>query len=103
LNLADWYGLVGHALWICGLAVVLATLSMVHFEVRAGGGRLRDRLGARGPQMAIAVGVILFFAGLLFSADVWWERVVWGACAALAIVWFFRLWGRPGLNRGDGT
>ena len=102
MNLADWFGLAGHALWICGLAVLLATLSLVHFEARAGGNHLRHRLGGREPRMAIAVGLILFCAGLLLSTDTWWEWVVWGACAALAIFWLVRLRGRLGAGRGDG-
>ena len=103
MSLADWHGLAGHALWICGLAVLLATLGMVHFEARAAGERLRHRLGEREPQLAIAVGLILFCAGLLLSTDTWWERVIWGACLALAIVWLVRVWGRLGAGREDGT
>lgn len=103
LTLTSWYGLAGSALWICGLAVLLATLSMVHFEVRAAGGRLRDRLGDRRPQMAIAAGQILFCAGLLLISEPWWEKGIWAACGVLGIVWLVRLWRRLDADAGDGT
>ena len=103
MNLTSWYGLVGSALWICGLAVLLATLSMVRFEARAAWGRLRHRLGDRQPQMAIAVGQILFCAGLLLISDTWWEKGIWAACGVLGIVWLVRLWGRFDADAGDSA
>ena len=103
MNLTSWYGLAGSALWICGLAVVLATLSMLHFEVRARGERLRNRLKDREPQMAIAIGLILFCAGLLLIADTWWEKGIWAACGILGIIWLLCLWGRLDVDAGGGT
>ena len=99
--MTSWYGLAGNVLWICGLAVLLATLSMARFQARAGGERLRHRLGERKPQMAIAAGLILFCAGLLLGSDTMWEKGIWGACVVLAIVWFARLLGRVGADRGE--
>jgi len=101
LNLISWYGLAGNALWICGLAVLLATLSMVHLEARAGGQGLFRRLGERGPQMAIAAGLVLFSGGLLLGSDAWWQKGFCAACVMLGFVWLVRLWGRSGADRGD--
>ena len=103
MNLTSWYGLVGNTLWICGLAVLLATLSMLHFQVRAVGERFRDRLGAREPQMAIAMGQILFCGGLLLISEPWWEKGIWAACGVLGIAWLVRLWGRLDADAGGGT
>ena len=103
MELMSWYGLAGNALWICGLAVLLATLSMVHFEVRARGERLRNRLGEREPHMAIAIGLILFCAGLLLIGDTWWEKGIWAAFGVLGIVRLVRLWGRFDADSGGGT
>ena len=94
--MTSWFGLGGNALWIAGLAVLLATLSMVHFQARAGGERLRHRLGAWEPQTAIAAGLILFCAGLLLTSHAWWEKGIWGVCAALVSTWLARLWRRSG-------
>ena len=102
MNLTSWYGLAGHVLWICGVAVLLATLSMVRFDARAAGDRLRHRLREREPRMAMAVGLILFCAGLLLSSDAWWHRVIWGVCVVLAMAWLVRVWGRFGADGGDG-
>jgi len=103
MNLTSWYGLVGNTLWLCGLAALLATLSMLRFEVRAVGDRFRDRLGDREPQMAIAAGLILFCAGLLLIRYALWEKGIWAAFGVLGIVWLVRLWGRFGANAGDST
>ena len=103
MNLTGWYGLVGNTLWICGLAVLLATLSMLHFKARVVGERLRDRLGDRESQMAIAVGQILFCGGLLLISDTWWEQGIWAACGVLGIVWLVRLWGQFDADVGGGT
>ena len=103
MNLIRWYGLAGNTLWICGLAVLLAMLSMVHFEARARRERLRQRLGDREPRMAIAIGLILFCAGLLLIGDTWWEKGIWAAFGVLGIVWLVRLWGRFDADSGGGT
>ena len=97
--MTSWYGLGSNALWIAGLAVFLATLSMVHFQARTGEERLRHRLGERGPQMAMATGFILFCAGLLLSSHSWWEKGIWGVCAVLVLAWLVRLWRRSGADR----
>ena len=101
--MTSWYGLAGNALWIAGLAVLLATLSMARFQARAGGERLRHRLGERKPQMAIAAGLILFCTGLLLNSHTWWEKGIWGVCAALVFVWLVRLRRRSGAERGEGA
>ena len=103
MNLTNWHGLVGNTLWICGLAVLLATLSMLHYQVRAVGERFRDRLGDLEPQRAIAVGQILFCGGLLLVSDTWWEKGIWAAVGILGIVWLVRLWGRFDADVGGST
>ena len=99
----SWTRLVGSALWICGLAVCLATLSMAHYRARTGEDRLRDRLRGPSSRLAIAVGLILLCAGLLLTSDVWWEKGIWGLGAALLIYWAARLWRRRGADGGEGV
>ena len=99
----SWSGLVGNVLWICGLAVCLAALSMARFQARAGGEHLLDRLREPRSGMAIAAGLILFCAGLLLCSNTWWEMGIWGACVAWSSVWLTRQWGRLGAERGEGA
>ena len=92
MNLTDWTGLAGNALWIGGLAVLLVTLSMVRFKAIAGEESLCHRLARREPLRAIAVGLILCFGGLLACSGTWWEKGLWGLSAVLLIVWAARSW-----------
>ena len=101
--MVSWPGLVGNALWICGLAVCLATLSMAHYESRVGQDRLGSRLRRPEIHLALAVGMSLFSTGLLLSSGTWWEKVIWGVCAVLFIVWAVRAWRRRGATRDEGA
>ena len=101
MNLTDWTGLAGNALWIGGLAVLLATLSMVRFKAIAGEESLCHRLARREPLRAIAVGLILCFGGLLACSGTWWERGLWVVAVALGVAWLVHLWRRMGADRGE--
>jgi F0F1-type ATP synthase membrane subunit c/vacuolar-type H+-ATPase subunit K len=99
----DWSGLVGNALWICGLAVCLAALSMAYYETRAGQERLCSRLRRPELQLALAAGMSLFCLGLLLSSGTWWEKGIWGVCAILLTGWAVRAWRRRGATRDEGA
>jgi F0F1-type ATP synthase membrane subunit c/vacuolar-type H+-ATPase subunit K len=99
----DWSGLVGNALWICGLAVCLAALSMAYYETRAGQERLGSRLRRPELQLALAAGMSLVCLGLFSSSVTWWEKGIWGVCAILLIVWAVRAWRRRGATRDEGA
>jgi hypothetical protein len=86
----NWFGLLGNALWIVGVAVCLATVSMAHYRARVGAGRLWTGLRQPASWLALAAGASLFCAGLLLRSGSWWERGIWGLCAALCIVWAVR-------------
>ena len=101
--MVSWPGLAGNALWICGLAVCLATLSMAHYQAHVGQVRLSSRLKQPESHMALAVGLSLFCAGLLLSSGTWWEKGIWGVCAILLIVWAVRSWRRRGAARDEGA
>lgn len=79
----NWWGLAHNALWIIGLAVGLAVVSVAGHEAQRGNQRLRDKLAEAGFQSTASVGLALFCAGLLFSAQSWWERGLWGVLALL--------------------
>ena len=69
----DWLGLVGNALWIVGLAVDLAALSMAHYQARMAEARLWATLSGAGFQLALAAGTGLLCLGLMLVSGPWWQ------------------------------
>jgi len=74
----DWWGFLHNALWVIGLAVVLAALSMTSYRAHEEGARLWQKLSEPGFLLPFNAGITLFCVGLLFSSQVWWEWVLWG-------------------------
>lgn len=101
--MVSWPGLVGNALWICGVAVCLATLSMAHYQARAAQDRLGSKLNQPELQLVLAFGMSLFCLGLLISSGTWWQKGIWGFCAASLTVWAVRSWRRSGAAREEGA
>ena len=83
----DWLELAGNALWVLGVAVCLATLSMAYFQARADQDRVGNRLKQPRFRLALAAGAGLICAGLLLGSGPWWEKAIWGLGAGLAVVW----------------
>jgi hypothetical protein len=79
----DWWGVFHNALWVGGLAAIVAALSMANYQAHAARVRLRQKLGGPGFQLAFHAGMGLFCLGLLFGSPSWWERGVWSVLAAL--------------------
>jgi hypothetical protein len=90
----DWWGLVHNSLWITGLAVSLAALSVADYQAHYERVRLRLKLDEPGFQLALCAGMTLFCLGLLFSSRTWWERVMWGLLALLFATQVVWLWHR---------
>ena len=81
----DWAGVGQGALWVLGLATLLAACSRAHWL--SGRQRVRFRTVLASPvlQMACAAGLALLCAGLFFSARAPWERTAWAALGALYV------------------
>lgn len=80
----DWFGVASAALWILGLAILLAAVSIA----RSFDGRLRATrqvLTEPGFRAAIIAGMILFALGMSLSAGSWWERIGWFVVVALTL------------------
>ena len=94
----DGWLIVGSALWVSGLALLLATFSYQDWRAaRAGKGTERV-----GPPFAwgYEAGGSLFCVGLLLASRTWLERAAWGV-GLLLVIW---RWLRPrALYRDDGT
>lgn len=81
----DWYGVFRNALWILGLAVVLAAFSYSDWQ-RSGQNpkpSLRQAMTAPAFQAAFGLGMALFCIGLALSSRRWWEIAAWAALALL--------------------
>ena len=79
----DWNGACIAALWIAGLAVLLATLSHARWLSGAQGLRLGAVLSTPDFSLACDLGLALFSLGLCLSARPLWQRVAWGLLAVL--------------------
>ena len=80
----NWTSIGTGALWITGLAIILATISYAHWQARERGERLRAVLGVFGCQVALDFGMVLLCTGLFFTARSTWERLAWAALALLS-------------------
>ncbi|MCS6845764.1 MAG: hypothetical protein NZ528_15800 [Caldilineales bacterium] len=90
----DWYGVFRNALWVLGLAVVLAAFSYADWWRRIQSPRLslRQALGSAGFQAAAGLGMVLFSVGLALSSPRWWETAAWAVLALLFAWQAFAAW-----------
>ena len=86
----DWVGVATNGLWLLGLAMGLAVLSYADWSAHSAHRRLRDVLGQPAFRIALWSGLTLFCVGVALSGGQWWERVLWGALAVMAVVEVWR-------------
>ena len=77
----DWFGVFYNALWIFGLAIVLAALSYGDWRRRLAVPKesFRHALAEPGLQAAVSLGFTFFCAGLALGSAVWWQIAAWVA------------------------
>ena len=87
--MVEWLGVATNSVWILGLALVLAVLSYADWSAHTTRQRLREVLGRAAFRVALWSGLTCFCAGVALSGGRWWERILWGVLAvmALAEVW----------------
>lgn len=75
----DWYGVFRNALWIAGLAVILAAVSYGDWRraLHSPKESIRHALGRPAFLAAFSIGMVLFCAGLALSFTMWWEIAAW--------------------------
>ncbi len=88
----DWLELAGAALWVLGLALCLAVLSMARYQANVDAESVFRRMQHPGLRAALASGSSLFCVGLLLVSDPWWQRGSWALAAAVSVVWAVRSW-----------
>ena len=72
-----WLGLVQHSLWIIGLAILLATISLAHSTASLRKESFLQSLSRPTYRLAIAGGTLAFGLGLMWLAGALWLRVAW--------------------------
>lgn len=84
----DWFGVFHNALWVMGLATILAALSYVDWWRTRQLPRLgfRQALGTPGFLLAFNIGAVLFCSGLALGSHAWWQIVAW-SILALMFAW----------------
>ncbi len=93
----DWIGIATNSGWIVGLAIDLAVLSYADWKSHHIGQRLRDALGQAAIRFPLWGGLTLFCLGVALSGGRWWERLLWGVLAVMALA---EAW-RAGRARSD--
>jgi hypothetical protein len=93
-----WGTLLAHALWIGGLGIALALLSIAYHQAASEGVGLRERLAARGSLVAGYLAGMLVCLGLLLGASSAWVRLI-AAGVLLVAVWSLG----PHLQRERGS
>jgi len=77
LDLIDWRLVGFSALWLLGLATLLATFSFADYTAQASQTRTRQVLGRPSYQLALNTSLVLFCLGLSGSSRAWWETGLW--------------------------
>lgn len=80
-----WLGLVHHALWIVGLAILLATFSLADWRAGLQKTSMRQSLWQPAYRLTIAVGIIAFALGLMFLAEALWLKIAWMGVIVLSL------------------
>jgi hypothetical protein len=75
-----------NALWILGLAVVLAVWSYARYTAHGHGIRIRDKLNMLKYALALNGGLLLFLSGMALTEDRWFAIILWVLVGAGVIV-----------------
>ena len=94
----DWIALLPGALWITGLALVLAVFSWCFYAASLARTGLRAQLASPGFSFVTSLGLTLVMLGLaLRKGGSLWMAIIWLALALgfLTVAWLsFRAWRR---------
>lgn len=74
LNVLD---VIYNALWILGLAVLLAVWSYARYTAQVKGVRVRDKLDELKYALVLNSGLLLFLCGMALTEDRWLARILW--------------------------
>lgn len=92
MNLIDWTFVGFSALWILGLSINLAALSLADYERSQNKERFRVVWARRGYQLASNLGLACFCFGVLGVVKSDWEGLIWGLLGAAFLFFTYRAW-----------
>lgn len=73
----DVWQVIFNALWILGLALLLATWSYARYAAYEAGVKTRVKFAELRYALALNVGLLLFIAGMAATENRWWARGLW--------------------------
>lgn len=76
--------------WIFGLALILATLSYLHWRARLEKKRIKDYFKNTSLQQLLWRGLTLISLSLWLLATTWWERIIWSIYLVLFLFYTWR-------------
>ncbi|MBC7226453.1 MAG: hypothetical protein H5T61_04390 [Thermoflexales bacterium] len=82
----DLGSVAANALWVLGLALILAALSWANWRTHREPIRFREALRQPVSQRALNTGLALFAVGLAMTEHRLWAQVLWGLLAVLALL-----------------
>jgi hypothetical protein len=85
----DWYSVGFSALWIIGLGLEVAALSLANYLASQQKWRFRQALEMPACRIMINLGLVFFCLGWTGSVSGTWERIVW---AVLTLIIAVRIW-----------
>jgi hypothetical protein len=68
--------IAAHALWILGLAVLLAAWSFGYYEAQQRGGRVLSLLSQPNYDLALTIGLVFFLGGLAGADGRIWAKII---------------------------
>ena len=66
-----------NALWVLGLAVLLAVWSYARYTASVHGVRIRDKLNVLKYALVLNCGLLLFLIGMALTEDRWFAKILW--------------------------
>jgi mannose/fructose/N-acetylgalactosamine-specific phosphotransferase system component IIC len=74
----DWYNLLTNALWISGVAIILATLSYSSWLASTKKEKFIQLINLSHPiQIMLNIGGLLCSLGLAATTEILWQRILW--------------------------
>jgi hypothetical protein len=85
----DWFSVGFGALWILGLGLVVAGLSLANYLGSRHTYKFRQALRTTACRIMIGLGLVLFCIALAGSVSTVWEHLLW---AILALIFAIQSW-----------
>ena len=97
-SMINWFSIVANALWISGLAIILAGLSYYYWLAGQLGHTYKTELNNPAFQKVVMIGLLLVGLGLMLTADNSWQMVPAAALIFITAFTLFTLYRKPSDN-----